>query len=226
MKILALIPARSGSKTVKNKNIKIYKKKPLIYHTINIAKKSKLINRIVVSTDSKLYANICRRFGAEVPFLRPKNISHDNSIDKSWIMHAIKYLKKKENYIPDIIVHLRPTTPDRNIKVIEAGIKLFLKNYKKSTSMRSVSIFSQPPQKLFQMKKRYLYGFFNKNLKGEYHNYPRQRFSQTYLPNGYIDILKPEFFLNSKYLHGNKILAFITERTKDIDLPIDFIKTS
>ena len=224
MKILALIPARAGSQTVKNKNIKIYKKKPLIYHSIAIAKKSKLINRIIVSTDSKLYANICKRFGAEIPFLRPKNISNSSSTDKSWVMHATNFLKRKENYIPDIIVHLRPTTPDRDAKVIDAGIKFFLKNYSKSTSMRSVSIFSQPPQKLFKMKNKYLYGFFNKTLKGEYHNYPRQNFSQTYLPNGYIDILKPEFFLNSKYLHGNKILAYITERTNDIDLPIDFIK--
>ena len=116
LKILAIIPARSGSKSIKDKNIISYKGKPLIYHSIQIALKSKLINRVIVSTDSKKYANISKKFGAEVPFLRPKKISKDNSSDSEWIFHAIDYLIKKEKYYPEIIVHLKTHKSQQRIK--------------------------------------------------------------------------------------------------------------
>jgi CMP-N-acetylneuraminic acid synthetase len=224
MKIIAFIPARQGSKSVKDKNIKIYKNKPLIYHTIKIAKKSKYISRVIVSTDSKKYRNLSLNYGAEVPFLRPKNISTDTSLDYKWINHAVKFLRDKENYLPDVILHLRPTTPNREVTVVDKAIKYFLKNYNRVTSMRSVSLFSQPPQKFLQIKRGFLVGFFNKYLKYDYTNYPRQFYPETYLPNGYIDILKPSFFLKNKNLHGNKILPFITKETLDIDLKKDFDK--
>ena len=181
MNIVAIIPARSGSKSIKDKNIISYKNKPLIYHSIKIALKSKLVNRVIVSTDSIKYAKLSTKFGAEVPFLRPKVISKDNSDDSGWIFHSIDYLINKEKYYPDLIIHLRPTSPNREIKTFEKGIKWFLKNKDLSTSMRSVSIFSQPPQKLFQIKKKFLTGFFNKKYKGEYHSRPRQDYPKTYI---------------------------------------------
>ena len=221
LKILAIIPARSGSKSIKDKNMIPYKGKPLIYHSIQIALKSKLINRVIVSTDSKKYANISKKFGAEVPFLRPKKISKDNSNDSEWISHAIDYLIKKEKYYPEIIVHLRPTSPNRKLKILEKGIKWFLKNKKTSTSMRSVSIFSQPPQKLFKMKNKFLTGFFNDKYRGEYHSRPRQDYPETYLPNGYIDILKTSYILKSKKIYGDKILSYVTNPILDIDTKQD-----
>ena len=221
MKIVALIPARQGSKSVKDKNIKIYNNKPLIYHTIKIAKESKLISRVIVSTDSQKYANLALKFGAEVPFLRPKKFSTDKSLDYEWINHATRFLLKKNNYLPDLILHLRPTTPNRDVFIIDKAIEYFLRNYHNVTS---VSLFSQPPQKFLQIKKGFLKGFFDKLLKFDYTNYPRQFYPETYLPNGYIDILKPSFFLRNKTLHGNKVLPFITEQTLDIDLEKDFDK--
>ena len=160
-KILAIIPARSGSKSIKDKNIVYYKGKPLIYHTIKAAIKSKLINRVIVSTDSKKYKKISEKFGAEVPFLRPKKFSTDHSLDYDYVLHATKFFFKKK-YYPDLIVLLRPTTPNRQISIIDKGIKLFIKNFKKYDSMRSVSEFNQPPQKLFMIKGNRLKGFFDK----------------------------------------------------------------
>lgn len=221
MNIVAIIPARSGSKSIKDKNIISYKNKPLIYHSIQIALKSKLVNRVIVSTDSIKYAKLSSKFGAEVPFLRPKIISKDNSNDSGWIFHSIDYLINKEKYYPDLIIHLRPTSPNREIKIFEKGIKWFLKNKDSSTSMRSVSIFSQPPQKLFQIKKKFLTGFFNKKYKGEYHSRPRQDYPETYLPNGYIDILKTSYILKSKKIYGNKILSYVTNPILDIDTKQD-----
>ena len=91
--------------------------------------------------------------------------------------------------------------------------------------MRSVSLFSQPAQKFFNIKRKYLKGLFDKALKGEYHSLPRQNYKKTYLPNGYIDIFKPSFFANKKKeLFGKKILAFVTPETNDIDTKIDLLK--
>ena len=220
MNIVAIIPARSGSKSIKDKNIINYRGKPLIYHSISIALKSKLVDRVIVSTDSKKYADLAKKFGAEVPFLRPEKFSKDNSNDSSWINHAINQLIK-ENYYPHLIIHLRPTSPNRKLKTFEKGIKWFLKHKNKSTSMRSVSNFSQPPQKLFQIKKNFLTGFFNDKYRGEYHSKPRQDFPKTYLPNGYIDILKTSYILKSKRIYGDKILSFITHPVLDIDTKQD-----
>ena len=222
MNIVALITARSGSKSIKDKNIMPYKGKPLIYHSIKTALKSKYINRVIVSTDSKKYKMISIKFGAEVPFLRPKKYSSDNSIDYDYILHASKFLIKNK-YYPDIIILLRPSTPNRIDKVVDRAINFFLKNFNKYDSMRSVSEFNQPPQKLFMIKKKQLKGFFDKSLKGEYHALPRQKFPKTYLPNGYIDILKTKFFLKKNKLYG-KICPFLTEETLDIDYKDDLKK--
>ena len=222
MKIIAVIPARSGSKSFKNKNIHIYKNKPLIYHSIKLAKESKYIDRVLISTDSKRYRDISKKFGAEVPFLRPKKISKDNSTDLEWAKHIANYLKKNENYSPDIIIHLRPTTPNRDLNIFNKGIKFFLKNLKKVNGMRSVSKLNQPPQKMFMIKKNLLVGYFNKTLRGEYYNLPRQVYDECYLPNGYIDIIKPSYFLKKNTLMGNKILAYLTPHTLDIDTKDDF----
>ena len=215
MNIVAIIPARSGSKSIKDKNIRPYRGKPLIYYSIKTALKSKYINRVIVSTDSNKYKKISMKFGADVPFLRPKKYSSDSSVDFDYILHVSKFLIKNK-YYPDLIVLLRPSTPNRKIHVVNKGIKFFIKNLKKYDSMRSVSEFNQPPQKLFMIDKDRLKGFFDKTLTVEYHALPRQKYPKTYLPNGYIDIFKPKFFLKNKKLHG-KICPFITEETLDID---------
>ena len=225
MKIVAIIPARKGSKSIKNKNITIYRKKPLIYHSIKTALSIKLLDRVIVSTNSKEYRNIAKKFGAEAPFLRPNSISRDNSLDREFIIHAYNYLKIQEGYQTDLFVLLRPTTPNREKHVVIKGIKFFLKNIKKVDSMRSLSLFNQPPEKFFYKKGKILKGYFDKTLKNEYHSYPRQKFRTAYLPNGYIDILKPKFFLkNKKKLFGKRILGYITKETTDIDTKNDLSK--
>ena len=158
------------------------------------------------------------KYGAEVPFLRPKRISRDLSLDYDFILHAINKLKKK-NYIPDFIVLLRPTTPDRNIMLIDKAIKIFIKKFDPIDSLRSVSYFNQPVEKFYYLNKNFfLTGYFDKKFRGEYHNLPRQKFRKSLLPNGYIDIIKTDYIINNKNIvYGKKILPFITKRTRDID---------
>ncbi|MFA5856739.1 MAG: acylneuraminate cytidylyltransferase family protein [Candidatus Pacearchaeota archaeon] len=218
MKILALIPARGGSKGIPKKNIIDLGGYPLIAYTIAAAKLSKNINRIIVSTDSEEIANISKKYGAEVPFLRPSEISQDNSTDIEFINHALDFLEKNEGYVPDLIIHLRPITPLRNPEDIDRAIEELLKD-KEATALRSAHIFNQPGYKLTKIKDGY-WEFFGKEdfPEGfEYYNLPRQQLPKTYFQNGYVDIIIPKTIKTLGSLHGKKIKSFITEVTADID---------
>ena len=124
--IVAIIPARSGSKSVKDKNIISLAGFPVIAYSIAAAKLSKLISRVIVSTDSDEYAKIVRKFGAETPFIRPKEISTDQSGDIDFFKHLINYFNEKEEYCPKYLVHLRPTTPMRTPRMIDNAINKIL----------------------------------------------------------------------------------------------------
>ena len=147
--IVCIIPARSGSKGILDKNILNMGGHPLIAWSITTAKQSKLINRIIVSTDSKKYQQISLDYGAEVPFLRPSNISKDDSTDLEFFKHVLDFLKK-DSYSPDLFVHLRPTTPLRDSLVVDKAIKNFDKE--KYTSLRSVHKLNTPIHKTFKIE--------------------------------------------------------------------------
>ena len=134
--MIAVIPARSGSKGVLDKNIKILDGKPLLAYSILSAKTIPLIKRVIVSTDSLKYAKIAKMYGAEVPFLRPKEISQDNSSDFDVFNHLIGWFRQNKENIPNIFVHLRPTTPLRERKVLIDAINHFLKNKHRATSQK------------------------------------------------------------------------------------------
>jgi CMP-N-acetylneuraminic acid synthetase len=181
---------------------------------------SKMIERVIVSTDSAEIADIAVKYGAEVPFMRPSEFAQDDSGDFEWLKHLIDYLEKKESTSAKYLVHLRPTTPFRKVKIVENGIKYISEN-PNATSLRSVSTLSNPVQKLFKMEGPYLVGFFDNDLRPEYYNLPRQAFPQTYIPNGYVDIVKTST-LKKGLIHGDKMLGFITELVPDIDDERDF----
>ena len=209
-KIIAIIPARSGSKSVKNKNIEKVHNFPLIAYSIAAAKLSNKIDRIIVSTNDKNYAKIARSFGAEVPFLRPQNISGTNSSDREFLLHALNWLKANEKLLPDYIVHLRPTTPIRDPKLIDDAIAKIKKN-SKATSLRSAHLAPESPFKWFKMNKKNYFKEIIKNRLGiEITNLPKEKLEQIYIPNGYVDILKSSYILNNSSIHGNKIMGYIT----------------
>lgn len=148
-KILALIGARSGSKGVKDKNIKKLGDKPLIAWIIKSATKSKFINRIIVSTDSKKYAKIAKKYNAETPVLRPKKISTDKSIDLDYVKHMLQWLKKNENYEPDIVIRLLATVPFQKTKDIDSLIKIIVK--KQYDSAVIITEIKQHPKKALKI---------------------------------------------------------------------------
>ena len=193
--IAAIIPARSGSKAIKNKNIIIFNKKPLIAHSILTAKKCR-INKIILSTDSIKYREIGKKFGAEVPFLRPKKYSRDTSSDAEYIKHCY-FWYLKNNIKIDIFIILRPTTPIRNFKIVNNALKCFIE--KKLHFLRSAHEASESPLKWFRRNKNGFYKPISKNSNLKLTNQTRQSFEKVYIPNGYVDILDTSK-MKKKYL--------------------------
>ena len=213
--IIAIIPARSGSKGVKHKNLKYLGNKPLIGWAIHHCIKSNLFSRIYLSTDSKKYAKIAKTFGKVEIILRPKKISSSRSTDYEMIVHAMKNIN-----IPfDFIAHIRPTSPLRKISQMRKAMKEFTKsNY---SSLRSVHEMSETAYKTFEIKNGMLEPLKNLNSSLDDLNMPRQSFNKTYLPNGIIDIYRKKFILKNKLLIGKKSKAFITPFSQEIDTKDD-----
>ncbi|MDD5372773.1 MAG: acylneuraminate cytidylyltransferase family protein [Sulfurimonas sp.] len=220
MNILALIPARGGSKGVPKKNIKLLEGFPLIGYTIAAAKLSKKINRVIVSTDSEEIAEISCSFGAQAPFLRPSEFAGDKSADIDYVLHTLNWLEKNEDYIPDLIILLRATTPLREVKYIDAAIEEFMKN-SEATSLRSSHIAAESPFKWFLIKDNFYTPICDKYTL-EDTNKPRQSFPEVYIPNGYVDILKPSFIKQYNSLYGGKILGYVTPNGYEVDTLEEF----
>ncbi len=218
-KVYAIIPARSGSKGVPNKNIMSLGGYPLIAYSIAAAVKCKLIDRVIVSTDSEEYAEIARQYGAEVPFIRPSDISGNKATDTQFFQHAIDFFRKEEGVAPEYFAHLRPTTPIRNPIVIDEAIKIFIgSDY---SALRSVHKMSDTSYKTFEIEDEKLKVLCGKGFDIESTNLPRQSFPITYNPNGYIDIVRTSM-IERGLVHGDNVNAFITDATHEIDEKIDF----
>jgi CMP-N,N'-diacetyllegionaminic acid synthase len=209
-KILAIIPARKNSKRIIDKNIKILCGKPLIFYTIEVAKKSKYIDRIIVSTDSKKILKISNKYGAETPFLRPSILSGDYSPDLPVLLHTLNWLKDKEDYVPDIVVHLRPTSPLRTVDQIDGAIKLLVEN-KYFDSVRSVTEQKHTPYKMYFIKDGLLKNIINLKNRKEFFNLPSQCLPRVYRHVGYIDVVRSNIILKNKKLSGKKIAPFIID---------------
>jgi CMP-N,N'-diacetyllegionaminic acid synthase len=218
MKVLAIIPARSGSKGIPLKNIKKLSGKPLIEYSINTAHNSKRIDKLIVSTDDKKIAKISKFLGAEVPFLRPKILSTDSSQTIDLVKHAIKKLEKL-NYIPDIITILQPTSPFRTFNMIDESINLLEKS--NSTSVISVAKIKNHPYSSFSFNGEYL-----KPVKKNFQKYyQRQLLPELLYPTGGIYTFWTSTLLRYNSIYGSKIKPMIIDDDKvniDIDNNFDF----
>lgn len=212
--VITIIPARGGSKGVPNKNIRDLGGHPLIAYSIKASQLcSSLIDRCIVSTDDEKIAEIALKYGAEVPFIRPNELARDESTDLEWVNHVIKTLDLKKD---DLIVHLRPTTPLRDFRdIVVAILKVKSFNELGCTSLRSAHLLNESPYKMFTREMAYFrpFGGGSEIIT----NLPRQKFEDVYVPNGVVDILKVSHILKHNNLHGNKILAYITDYAIEVD---------
>ena len=150
MNVLAIIPARGGSKGIPRKNLVCFKGAPLVVHSIRHALESEQVNRVLVSTDDAEIRDVSLRHGAEVPFLRPAKFAEDHVLDLPVFEHALRFLEEVEGYRPEIVVHLRPTTPHRKPAWIDEAVRLLV-SLPEADSVRSVSLPEKHPYRMFRI---------------------------------------------------------------------------
>lgn len=219
-RVLAIIPARGGSKSIPFKNIKPLNGIPLIAYSIKSGLESSLINRVIVSTDNKEIADLASHYGAEVPFMRPVDIALDDTPDLPVFKHALLWLKKNENYIPDIIVQLRPTSPFRPKGLIDRAIKLLLDN-READSVRAVMLSGQNPYKMWRMGKKYLQPLLKLKGNPEPFNSARQKLPQIYWQTGHIDVIRYKTIMEQSSMSGQKILPINIQTQYLVDIDTD-----
>ena len=227
--IICIVPARSGSKSIPHKNIRRYDTIPLMAHSIRVAKKCPSIDKVVVSTDSEIYQKIALSFGAEAPFLRPEEFSTDTSLDYEFCKHFIDWNNQnKWCPIPDLIVQLRPTYPNRTPEVVEDCIQKFTAKINSHDSLRTVVPMDYPAYKTYSIQNEHLIPIISElpNVPQPF-NQPRQLLPNTYWHNGSVDIIKVSSLLKYQTIHGENILPYVMPKneTYDIDTEEDFEKS-
>lgn len=214
--ILAIIPARGGSKGLSRKNIKLLGGKPLIAWTIQATSKSKYINRVVVSTEDKEIQEISLEYGAQVPFLRPVDLAEDNTPGIDPIIYTVSQLLLTEDYKPDYVMILQPTSPLRTACHLDESIELFLKSSDDYDSLISVTELEHPTQWNRTIDENmYLKKIENYDDRNQFQ---RQSFSKTYRLNGAIYIVKTDILLEQKLIETDRTYSYVMNRESSIDI--------
>ncbi|MBQ8176286.1 MAG: acylneuraminate cytidylyltransferase [Oscillospiraceae bacterium] len=220
-KVIAIIPARSGSKSVKDKNIRCMNNVPMLAYSIKHALEAKYVDRVIVSTDSQEYADIARKYGAEIPFLRPAEISGDKSLDIEVFEHALKWLDENEGYKADYCVHLRPTHPVRNPEDIDKMLEKL--DSTGASSVRSLSPAKQTPYKMWLFEDDNKIAPVASCDVEEAYNAPRQSLPKAYLQNACIDVVRSDVILNEHSMTGKNIHGYVMDYDFDIDTEEEFL---
>jgi CMP-N,N'-diacetyllegionaminic acid synthase len=221
---IAIIPARGGSKGIPRKNIARLAGKPLVTYSIEYSLNCPLISRTIVSTDDSEIADVARRCGAEVPFLRPSELALDDTPDYPVFAHALEWLRKNEGYTPELVVHLRPTSPLRPPGLIEKAVAMMTQNAE-ADCLRTVYETPITPYKMWRLEGKYLKPFVQLEGKESY-NMPRQDLPEVFWHNGVLDLIRAATILEKHSVSGTKILPLLMDDsflTVDIDKPFDLI---
>jgi YrbI family 3-deoxy-D-manno-octulosonate 8-phosphate phosphatase len=225
--ILALIPARGGSKGIPRKNIRNFAGYPLIAWSIAAAKQSQFVTRIIVSTDDEEIAAVARAYGAETPFLRPSEFAQDNTTDLPVFEHAIQWLEENENDHPEIVIQLRPTSPIRPKDCVDSAIKILI-DHEDADCVRGVVLAAQNPHKMWRLAgdDRPMKPLLDVEGIAEPYNAPRQILPPVYWQTGHIDAIRVSTIKQKKSLTGDVIYPLMIDPryTVDIDNLSDWAK--
>jgi N-acylneuraminate cytidylyltransferase len=220
--VLAIVQARGGSKGIHRKNLQLLGKHPLVAYSIASGLASKVVTRLIVSTDDEEIAKVSKQYGAEVPFLRPSELATDDALDFSLFEHALQWLETYENYRPQVLVQLRPTTPLLPRGLIDKAVGLLLDD-PKADCVRGITKSSQNPYKMWRMEENgYLVPLMESEFNEPY-NMPRQKLPITYWQTGHIDVIRYETIINKRSLTGHWIRPILVEQQYciSIDTPHD-----
>jgi CMP-N,N'-diacetyllegionaminic acid synthase len=216
MNIITIIPARGGSKSIPLKNIQLLNNKPLISYSIEYSQKCPLVSHTVVSTDSKRIAKIAKDFNAEIPFLRPCEISQDKTKDFPVINHALKLLEDIYGKQIDVIIWLRPTSPLRPEGLIEKAIAI-LESNPSCTSIRSVVKSKEHPYRQWFLTDNFIKSVVGEASYNEPYNIPRQDLPDSYFQSGDIEVIKRNTILSGS-ISGDKIIPLIIKQNEMLDI--------
>lgn len=225
--VLALIPARGGSKGIPRKNIRDFAGAPLIAYSIAAGLQAQHVTRVIVSTDDEEIAAVARQWGAETPFLRPIELAQDDITDLPVFQQALAWLAEYEAYHPEFVVQLRPTSPVRPVRLIDEAIELMLTN-PQADCVRGVVPSGQNPFKMWQIEpdSHQLKPLLSLPNVKEPYNAPRQELPKTYWQTGHIDVIRTSTILEKGSLTGDVILPILIDPryTVDIDTPSDMVR--
>jgi YrbI family 3-deoxy-D-manno-octulosonate 8-phosphate phosphatase len=219
LEVLAIIPARGGSKGIPRKNIKDFAGYPLIAYSILAATRSKYVTRTIVSTDNDEIAQVAREWGAETPFMRPDEFSQDNTTDLPVFQHALKWLQENEGYKPDVVVQLRPTSPIRPLNCVDAAVELLLAN-PKADSVRGVVEAAQNPFKMWRIDPAggKMLPLVATPGVDEAYNAPRQQLPMVYWQTGHIDAIRTSTIVKKNSMSGSTIFPLIIDQKYTVDI--------
>jgi N-acylneuraminate cytidylyltransferase len=215
-RVIAVIPARGGSKSIPRKNVRSFAGHPLIAYAIEAGLSSSLVERVVVSTDDARIAEVARRYGAEVPFMRPPLLAQDDTPDLPVFVHVLDHLRRFEGYRPQIIVQLRPTSPLRPPGLVDDAIRL-LCDHPDADSVRAVTSAEQTPYKMWRRTDTFLTPLLS-HESAEPFNMPRQQLPQVYWQTGHVDAFRIETVLEKNSLTGDRILPVAVDGDYAIDI--------
>ncbi len=224
--VLAVVPARGGSKGIPRKNIRSFAGHPLIAYSIEAGLSASTVNRVIISTDVAEIAAVARQYGAEAPFLRPAEFAQDQTLDLPVFQHALGWLAEHEGYHPDVVVQLRPTSPIRPPGLVDEAVCLLLE-HPEADSVRGVVPAGQNPHKMWridpatgQMRPLLI-------VEGiaEAYNAPRQVLPPVFWQTGHVDAIRPYVF-DQGTMSGKVILPVMVDPayTVDIDTPKDWAR--
>jgi len=216
MSTLAIIPARSGSKSLPHKNIRSFRGTPLLTLAIQQAWAAQSIDRVIVSTDDEFYAELARAAGAEVPFLRPSALAGDLSTDLEVFTHALEWYRTASGSLPALVAHVRPTYPNRTAAEIDGAVAL-LRAHPDWDCVRSVSPAPESPLKMWwKQSDGTLESVATAGVR-EAHSMPRQALPTAWLQNACIDVIRPNTILDKRSMVGDVVGAYCMEHHHDID---------
>lgn len=219
MEILAVVPARGGSKAIPRKNIRLLDGRPLIAYTLDAIRESSLITRALVSTDDNEVATVAERCGAAVPFIRPNSIALDDTTDLPVFEHCLEWLWTHESYRPNLVVHLRPTAPLRRAQHIDQAINILL-DASDADAVRSVTRAREHPLKTWRLQGDYLRPFLPTHFHGikEPYNQPRQKLPPAFIQNGSIDVIRTVVILEQHSMSGDRIKPFVMNEFDSLNI--------
>jgi CMP-N-acetylneuraminic acid synthetase len=223
LRVLAVVPARGGSKGIPRKNLQLLGGKPLVAHAVETGCAATLVSRVVCSTDDPEIAQAARLAGAEVPFLRPAELAQDSSEDWPVFVHALEWLDQHEQWRPDLIVNLRPTSPLRTPRHVDDAIRLLLATG--ADSVKAVCLARQHPHKMWLRQPD---GCIEPFLKTAFRiergpDVPRAQLEDVYWQNGVVDVTRREVIFEQKVMIGRRVAGLVTTPAEsiDIDTPLD-----